>query len=721
MINHHHRLAYWVLFAAILGIFAGVFLGSLTNIFKPIGDAFIMLLQMIVLPYISFSLMHGLGSLSPETAKGLFKKAWHFWALLWGLMFAIVFLMNRLIPTPQTGVPSAPGAAGELSKHILTYLVPENPFYDLANNIVPAIAVFGLIIGFALMHVEKKEPLISTLERCNQVIERILNWLAAISPVGVFAHLAVSAGRVDFQELQRLEFYVFGFIGIALFVTFWILPAILASFTPIGYRETILAYRKVCLLAFVTGLPTLSIPFINMYLASFEEKYKFEEPGFRVTSQTAMPLAFAFGQIGNCLLLYFILFSSFYYRHPFNVGEKCLVSLLTIPLSVGSSAASVSAVSFLITQLGFPERAIEMFSATRVITENFQVLISVASIMTLTILILFGYFGLLKIRWTTLFWRIGGGFGCMAAGIFFFGPLIHPTDDLRNLYSSFQLSAVIDNPPKTKVYKYGEEIPPRPGAQQVAGSETLDRILATGLLRVGYHPGNIPYSYFNDQGDLVGYDIAMAYSLAKDLDCRLEFIPIDIDHLGQQLDAGLYDVVMSAIMMTEERIREMDFSRIYSQQDNVLVVPLKNRDLFTNLQSVVKRPGLVIGAVGAYQTILARHFPLATKYEGSTIDDLVNSHVQAWLWSTVSAYIWCIGHPDYTVMQYDDLLGKAFYAYPAKTGSYDFISLVNNWIELKTQSGFVKTQYDYWILGEKPENAFQQRWSIIRNVLHWIR
>ena len=678
-----------------------------------------MLLQMIVLPYICLSLMHGLGSLSPETAKGLFKKAWPFWSLLWGLMFGIVFLMNCLIPKPQAGVPAEPGAAGELTKHVLAYLVPENPFYDLANNVVPAIAVFGLIVGFALMHVEKKEPLISTLERCNQVIERILNWLAAISPIGVFAHLAVSAGRVDFQELKQLEFYVFGFIGVSLLVTFWMLPSIIATFTPIGYRETILAFRKVCLLSFVTGLPTLSIPFINMYLKSFEEKYRFQEPGFRVTSQTAMPLAFAFGQIGNCLLLYFILFSSFYYRHPFNLVEKIIVSLLTVPLSVGSSAASTNAVSFLIEQLGFPERAVEMFSATRVITSNFQVLISVASILTFTLLILFAYYGLLKIRWKAFLFKVGGGFGCLIAGIFVFGPLIHPTDDLRNLYGGFRLSVVMDNLPEAKVYKYGDQIPPVPTSK--AGGETLDRVLATGVLRVGYHPGNIPYSYFNDQDELVGYDIAMAYSLARDLDCRLEFIPLDIDRIGEQLDRDLYDVAMSAIMMTEERIREMDFSRIYSQQDNVLVVSAKERNLFLNLQNVQKREGLVIGTVGAYQNILKRHFPLATPYDAKTIDDLMNHHINVWIWSTISAYIWCIAHPDYTVVQYGDVLGKAFYAYPAKTGSYDFISLVNNWIELKTESGFMKTQYDYWILGQKPEGAFQQRWSIIRNVFHWVR
>ena len=58
-----------VLIAVLLGIFVGLFFGPLTTGLDPIGSAYTMLLQMTVLPYITFSLIHGLGSMTPDIGK----------------------------------------------------------------------------------------------------------------------------------------------------------------------------------------------------------------------------------------------------------------------------------------------------------------------------------------------------------------------------------------------------------------------------------------------------------------------------------------------------------------------------------------------------------------------------------------------------------------------------------------------------------------------------
>ena len=46
------------------------------------------------------------------------------------------------------------------------------------------------------------------------------------------------------------------------------------------------------------------------------------------------------------------------------------------------------------------------------------------------------------------------------------------------------------------------------------------------MLRVGYLPDNLPFAFFNAAGDLVGFDIEMAHTLARDLRVELEFVPI---------------------------------------------------------------------------------------------------------------------------------------------------------------------------------------------------
>ena len=63
------NLGYQVLIAVIAGILTGLFLGPLVSVLRPISTIYVMLLQMVVLPYICLSIIHGLGSLSLPTGS----------------------------------------------------------------------------------------------------------------------------------------------------------------------------------------------------------------------------------------------------------------------------------------------------------------------------------------------------------------------------------------------------------------------------------------------------------------------------------------------------------------------------------------------------------------------------------------------------------------------------------------------------------------------------
>jgi Na+/H+-dicarboxylate symporter/ABC-type amino acid transport substrate-binding protein len=710
-------IGYQVLAAVVLGIFTGLFFGPLTVVLQPVGDTFIMLLQMVVLPYICFSLIHGLGSISPSMGKRLFRCSWPYFLFVWGLMFGVIFLLGSLIPKPLVAYVGSVGVGEgrDFAKNFLTFLVPENPFYDLANNVVPAVAVFGLIVGGALMHLEQKEPLLSFLERLNQTIEKILKWLALLSPIGAFAHISLAMGTVRFEDLYKLEFYVIAFILVALFVTFWVLPFLITSLTPMKYRDVYRAIKYVCLLPFVTGLPTIALPFINYYMRKLGQEKEPGEKAFHGTSQTVMPIAYSFGQIGNFMILFFILFLSYYYRRPLIGSEKALLSILTVPLSIGSSANSINSVSFLADQLHFPKEAINLFTETMAVTLNFQVLMSVASILTLIILTLYAYYGLLEIRWRRLFLGLLSAFGLLAGIILIAKNTIHLSDNYQGLFMNLRIRDVIQRPVNVKILSESDTSDVPRGTSKTV--DPLSEILETGVLKVGYDVRNIPYCYLNRYGELAGFDVAYAYQLALDLDCDLEFVPIDLPKLGQQLQNYRFDIAMAAVLMNESRITTMDFTHPYTEQDNVLVVPLKQRNGFVNLQKVVQRPGLKIGAIGGYAPLIARHFPLATYVPSIDIDpQLTTGEVDAWIWSRIPAFVWCLSHPDYVVIDYDGYIGKRYFAYPVPIGAVDFISFLNNWMALKEQAGFKEEMTRYWIEGQLTAEQ-QPRWSILRNIL----
>ncbi|MBS0625420.1 MAG: cation:dicarboxylase symporter family transporter [Verrucomicrobia bacterium] len=708
------HFGYRVLISIALGLFTGLFFGPLASVLKPIGDIYIMLLQMVVLPYIAFSVIHGLGSITPETGKKLFLKGWPFLVGLWVLIFVVIYLLSFLIPKPLTVLITAKhveGAGTLLDKNFLNFLVPENPFYDLANNVVPAIAVFGLITGVSLMHLEKKEPLLSFVERSNQIIEKILKWLAILSPIGIFAHIAVAFGTVQFGDLYKLEFYVVCFILVTLYTTFGILPAIITSLTPLSYTEVLKGFRTVCLLAFAVALPSISFPFLNAYMKKLGEKLQVQDNNFHGTTQTVMPIAYGFGQIGNCLMLFFILFLSFYYRHPFLGSEKALLSLLTIPMSIGSSETSISAVTFLVEHLGFPHDAIDLFIQTMSVTLNFQVLLSVASVLTLIILVLYSYYGLLHIRWKRLCSHLGVSLAIFVLIVAFGRQFIHLGDNYQDLYTKLTIQDVIKNPVHAEFLddSFSDE-----------SEDPLARILRTGVLRVGYDPRNIPYCYYNASKELVGFDVAYAYRLAAELDSSLQFVTIHPDRFNEDLKRGHFDIAMSAILMTEGRLKEMDFTHPYDEENNVLIVPLKKAEEFLDINQVTSRQGLKLGAIGAYNEVVQRHFPSANLLPVETLDSLVRGEIDAWVTSRSLGTIWCVNHPDFVVIDYGDQIGKFYLSYPVKIGiSFEWISFLNNWLILKEQSGFKTEMKRYWMEGEPPKKL-PPRWSILRDVLHWI-
>jgi proton glutamate symport protein len=710
------HIGYQVLLAVILGIFSGLFFGPLTDNLKPIGAAYTMLLQMAVLPYICFSLIHGLGSMTTTTGKKILKSGWPFLLGLWIMIFMMIFLLDSIIPpTISSLIKTAKLSEFEtnFTQNFLSNIIPQNPFYDIANNIVPAVTVFGLIGGIALMHIEKKEPLISVLERVNQTIERLLGWLGFLAPVGAFVYIAIAFGTIYLEDLHRIDFYVIAFIFTCLFTTFLVLPLSISSLTPMGFKEAFVALRYVCLVPFVTGLGPAALPFLNNYLKKLSKRHETHE-NFRETSQTILPIAYSFGNIGNAMCLFFILFLSFYYRHPFSGTEKFLLSILTIPLSIGSSTNNINVVQFLIEQLGFSQGALDFFLQIKPFTNNFQIALSIASVTTLIILTIYSYYGLLRVQWKKLLFRVGICSTLFISTMLLYKSHLHISDAYKTLYLDLQLSDVMPNPVQATILSQGQTGEARSYPDEIH-PDTLNKIIDTRILKVGFFSDAIPFCYFNNKKELVGFDVAYAYELAKDLNCQLQFIPFTFDHLANDLESGDFDIAMSAVIMNEGRLFLMDFPSPYYEDVNALIVPANKKGQFLDLKTVQKMKGLVIGAGGVQVDVAKRNFPLATIVDMPTFAHLRDGKVDVVLWSETAAATWVLSEPKFIAISYGDALGKSFFSYPVHKDATNFRFFLNDWIALKEQSGFKKRMLSYWIQGIKPTTR-PPRWSILQSL-----
>jgi Na+/H+-dicarboxylate symporter len=163
-------LATQVLIGLGLGVGVGIFFGEGVAFLKLGGDAFIALLQITVIPYVMVALITSVGRLSLSDAKALSVRAGSILLLLWALGVAIVLLAPLAFPNwPSASFFSASTIEGAKPVDFLKLYIPANVFSDLADAVVPAIVVFSILFGLALINVAHKERTSATsvASRCT--------------------------------------------------------------------------------------------------------------------------------------------------------------------------------------------------------------------------------------------------------------------------------------------------------------------------------------------------------------------------------------------------------------------------------------------------------------------------------------------------------------------------------------------------------------------------
>jgi Na+/H+-dicarboxylate symporter len=170
------------------GIACGLFFGEICGGLSIVGNAYIALMQMTVLPYIVLALIVNIGGLTLDTARHLAVKAAVVMLALLGIATALILLMPLGLPEWKTG-----GFFSTSLLHLpesvdfLSLYIPANPFRSLADNLVPAVVLFCICAGIALIGITRKESVIEPMRVMLDAMSRVTLWVAGLTPYGVFA------------------------------------------------------------------------------------------------------------------------------------------------------------------------------------------------------------------------------------------------------------------------------------------------------------------------------------------------------------------------------------------------------------------------------------------------------------------------------------------------------------------------------------------------------
>ena len=200
-----------ILAGLILGAVVGVAVGPGIEWVSPLGDIFVRLLKMIVMPVVLFTLIVGAASIHPAQLGRIGAKAMVFYlittvfAMILGLIFGNVFRPGRGLEL--TGVEGAVETTAMTPPSLvdtLINIVPVNPFAAIASgNILPTI-FFAILFGIALAYLRQStderiqtagETVFKFFEGCAEVVYKLVHWILQYAPIGVFALIAVVFGN----------------------------------------------------------------------------------------------------------------------------------------------------------------------------------------------------------------------------------------------------------------------------------------------------------------------------------------------------------------------------------------------------------------------------------------------------------------------------------------------------------------------------------------------
>lgn len=702
------------------GVAIGLFLGEHAANLKFIADGFVKLLQMTVLPYVTLSIIGGLGSLDADRARVLGLRVLLVMALLWLLGLIAVFAFPLMFPPNETASFFSTSLLNEREPFNLVDLyIPANPFNSLANSVMPAVVLFSIVLGAAIIGVPDKARLLSVLAVASAGVSRATMFIISLTPYGICAIGAVVAGTLSFEQLRQLEVYLVSYTVVSLFVSLWLLPGLVAALTPIPYRAIMSRSRDALLMAFMTTSLFAVLPLITERAKALVRDYGGNGTAAESASDVIVPASFNFPHTGKILTLSFVLFASWFMDVPLRWSDYPSLATTGVLAMFGSANA---AIPFLLDLMRLPADTFQLFVASGVVNARMGSL--VAAVHTLTLALLgasaVGRMVTVNVSKLVRFAAITLAVAVAAIGgtHLVLHALVSRPYDKHKVVTSMRLRHGSSD---TRVFRQGDVIP----AYTATGGSLLHDVRRRGVIRIGYFDDSLPFAFFNGRDELVGFDIDMANILGRDLMLKAEFVPVSRDIFDKGLDAATCDVVMSGVAITIVRAGHVQFSSTYLDETIAFIVPDHRAASFSEWANVRAMGRLRIGVPPSpyYVQRIREELPEADIVRVDELDDIFKPHdppIDAFVATAERGSLYTLLHPAYSIAIPKPRPFKVPLGYVIANRDAALTSLVNTWIEQKRKDGTIDELFAYWILGQE-SSPREPRWSVMRNVLHWTR
>ncbi|MCS3747361.1 MULTISPECIES: dicarboxylate/amino acid:cation symporter [unclassified Xanthomonas] len=233
----YRQLYFQVVVAIVLGALLGHFEPAFAESLKPLGDAFIKLVKMIIAPVIFLTIVTGIAGMTHlKTVGRVFAKAMTYF-LFFSTLALIVGMIVAHVVQPGAGMNINPAELDQSAVNTYVQKSHELSLVGFLMDIIPAtlISAFvdgnilqvlfvAVLFGIALALVgERGRPVLSFLEALTAPVFRLVHILMKAAPIGAFGAIAFTIGKYGVESLVNLAWLVGSFYLTSLFFVLVIL------------------------------------------------------------------------------------------------------------------------------------------------------------------------------------------------------------------------------------------------------------------------------------------------------------------------------------------------------------------------------------------------------------------------------------------------------------------------------------------------------------------
>lgn len=329
-----------ILIAVVLGVLTGLVFAEQAKHLQIIGDLFIRLLKMIIIPLIFAAMVSGVVSIGQFGRLGRIGAQTFAYYLITTVLAITVglILVNLIAPgvganllSDQTFLPADHEPPTVTS--IIYDIIPTNIFQAMVQGDVLAVIFFSLAFGAALLAVkDKARPVIDFFKGFDAVMMKLTDWIMRLAPIGVFALLAVMVARLNKGDILALGKYMITVIaGLAIHACI-VLPLLLSL---IAKRNPLVFFRQMfnaLVTAFSTDSSAATLP---VSMECLEQNAGVPE---RITS-FVMPIGATINVDGTALYeAVAVMFIAQVYGVEMTLTNQVVIALTATLASIGAAA-----------------------------------------------------------------------------------------------------------------------------------------------------------------------------------------------------------------------------------------------------------------------------------------------------------------------------------------------------------------------------------------------